>query len=83
MPNIKHKRQKRARVKKIAIDVDKVGIVAKRGADMNAYYTAPKNRKHRRARRFIRSTAYLFLACAVAFAGAAAVTAIALQLINL
>jgi len=50
---------------------------------MNALYTAPKNRKHRQLRRFIRSTAYLCLACAVAFAGAAAVTAIALQLINL
>lgn len=50
---------------------------------MNALYTAPKNRKHRRVRRFIRNTAYLCLACAVAFAGAAIVTAIALQLINL
>lgn len=49
---------------------------------MNALYTAPKNRKHRQLRRFIRSTAYLCLATAVAFAGAAAVTIIALQLIN-
>ena len=82
MPNIKHKRQKRARVKKIAIDVDKVEIVAKTGADMNAYYTAPKNRKHRSARRFVRRLAYLCMATAAAFAGSAAITAIALQLIN-
>jgi hypothetical protein len=82
MPDIKHKRPKRARAKKIEINVDNVWIGAKTGADMNAYYTAPKNRKHRRARRAIRHTAYLCLATAAAFAGSAIITIIALQLIN-
>ena len=50
---------------------------------MNAYYTAPKNRKHRRARQLIRNIAYLGLACAIAFAASAIITAMTLQLINL
>lgn len=49
---------------------------------MNALYTAPKNRKHRSARRFARRLAYLCMVTAAAFAGSAAITAIALQLIN-